>query len=97
MLNNIEFLNQLEKVILDRKYNANESSYTRKLFDAGINKIAQKVGEEAVELIIEAKDNDKEKFLGEAADLLYHFIVLLAAKDYSLSDVIDVLQKRHQK
>ena len=59
--------------------------------------MAQKVGEEAVELVIEAKDNNRELFLGEAADLIYHYLVLLAAKDMTLQDVMGVLQKRHQK
>ena len=67
------------------------------MFAAGINKIAQKVGEEAVELVIESKDNNKDLFLGEAADLLFHFLVLLNAKGYNLQDVINVLQARHSK
>ena len=90
-------LNTLERIIQDRKAAPQKGSYTNTLFNAGINKIAQKVGEEAVELVIEAKDNNRELFLGEAADLLYHFLVLLAAKEVTLSDVTDVLQKRHQK
>jgi phosphoribosyl-ATP pyrophosphohydrolase/phosphoribosyl-AMP cyclohydrolase len=65
------------------------------LFDAGINKVAQKVGEEAIELVIEAKDNNKELFLNEAADRMYHYLVLLAAKGYGLEDVTDVLKQRH--
>jgi len=73
-----------------------EKSYTRSLFDRGINKIAQKVGEEAVELVIEAKDDNEELFKNEAADLLYHFLVLLEAKDVNLSEVIDVLKERHK-
>ncbi len=89
----IEFL---ENIIQDRKKNPTETSYTNKLLNSGINKVAQKVGEEAVELIIEAKDNNKELFLNEAADLLYHYLVLLAAKDYTLADVNEVLKKRHQ-
>ena len=89
-------LQALEQIIHDRKANPQKSSYTNTLFNAGINKIAQKVGEEAVELVIEAKDNNNELFLGEAADLLYHYLVLLAAKDTTLQDVLDVLQKRHQ-
>jgi phosphoribosyl-ATP pyrophosphohydrolase/phosphoribosyl-AMP cyclohydrolase len=64
--------------------------------DSGINKVAQKVGEEAVELIIEAKDHNKDLFVGEAADLMYHFLVLLAAKEMKLDDVITVLKKRHK-
>jgi phosphoribosyl-ATP pyrophosphohydrolase/phosphoribosyl-AMP cyclohydrolase len=86
----------LERTIVDRKKNPKPGSYTNKLLDSGINKIAQKVGEEAVELVIEAKDNDKEKFLGEAADLMYHYLVLLASKNHSLDEVIDVLKKRHK-
>ena len=90
------FLEYLQSVILDRKANPTEESYTTKLFNKGINKIAQKVGEEAVELIIEAKDNDEKLFLNEAADLMYHYLVLLVAKGYSLSDVIGVLEQRHK-
>jgi phosphoribosyl-AMP cyclohydrolase / phosphoribosyl-ATP pyrophosphohydrolase len=89
------FLFHLERVIADRKNNPTEGSYTAKLFAKGINKVAQKVGEEAVELVIEAKDNDKDLFLGEAADLMYHYIVLLQAKNYTLQDVMEVLKKRH--
>ncbi len=95
--NNSAFtLEILEMVIANRKDNPAESSYTSSLFTNGINKIAQKVGEEAVELIIESKDDDKEKFLGEAADLLFHYLVLLQAKGYSLKDVTDVLGHRHK-
>ena len=92
-----EFLFYLESVIRDRRSNPAEGSYTNHLFSRGLNKIAQKVGEEAVELVIEAKDNDKELFLGEAADLVYHFLVLLAQKDTTLSEVIDVLKDRHSR
>jgi phosphoribosyl-ATP pyrophosphohydrolase/phosphoribosyl-AMP cyclohydrolase len=88
-------LDFLEKIITDRKKNPKQGSYTNNLLNSGINKVAQKVGEEAVELVIEAKDNNKELFLGEAADLLYHFLVLLAAKDISLDDVTQVLRQRH--
>ena len=73
-----------------------ENSYTTKLFKKGINKIAQKVGEEAVELVIEAKDDNDSLFLNEAADLMYHLEVLLAAKGFRLEDVISVLQERHK-
>lgn len=90
-----EFLYYLEDVINDRRNNPQEGSYTNHLFSRGLNKIAQKVGEEAVELIIESKDNNKELFLGEAADLMYHFLVLLAQKDTSLSEVVEVLKGRH--
>jgi len=91
------FLDQLEKIILDRKTADPESSYTSSLFKKGINKVAQKVGEEAVELVIEAKDDNKELFIGEAADLIYHYLVLLAAKEYRLEEVIEELKRRHHK
>lgn len=90
------FLLYLENVIQGRKDESEDKSYTAKLFKKGINKIAQKVGEEAVELVIESKDNDKDLFLGEAADLMYHYIVLLAAKGYCLEDVINTLKGRHK-
>lgn len=90
------FIYELEKVIQDRKTNPKEGSYTNKLFEKGINKIAQKVGEEAVELVIEAKDDNKELFLGEAADLIYHYLVLLAEKGFTLDDVAQVLEGRHK-
>ncbi len=90
-------LQQLEKIIVDRKNNPTESSYTAKLFAKGINKIAQKVGEEAVEIVIEAKDDNKDLFLGEAADLMFHYLVLLQAKGFSLNDVVSVLEERHKK
>lgn len=88
-------LNALQELIITRKRNPQPGSYTNSLFEKGINKIAQKVGEEAVELVIEAKDDNRELFLGEAADLMYHYLVLLAAKEYRLEDVLDVLQQRH--
>ena len=91
------FLLQLEKIIIDRKNNPSEKSYTSSLLAKGINKVAQKVGEEAVELVIEAKDDNKDLFLGEAADLLFHYLILLQAKDYSLGDVVEVLKGRHMK
>ena len=87
----------LENIIQERKKKPKAESYTKKLFDAGINKIAQKVGEEAVELIIEAKDNNKELFLNEAADLMYHYLVLLSAKGFALEDVVQVLKQRHSR
>ena len=90
-----QFLNYLQAIIHDRKVNPSEASYTTSLFDKGINKIAQKVGEEAVELVIEAKDNNDDLFRGEAADLLFHFLVLLEQKDMDLDDIITVLQTRH--
>lgn len=95
--NNSSFsLEKLEAVITDRKNNPSASSYTSSLFSKGMNKIAQKVGEEAVELVIESKDDNKDKFLNEAADLLYHYLVLLQAKDYQLNDVMTVLAQRHK-
>jgi phosphoribosyl-ATP pyrophosphohydrolase/phosphoribosyl-AMP cyclohydrolase len=90
------FLLHLQSVIQHRKDNPSEKSYTSSLFQKGINKVAQKVGEEAVELVIEAKDDNEELFLNEAADLMYHYLVLLSAKGYRLEDVLDVLKKRHQ-
>lgn len=86
----------LEKIIADRKKNPKQGSYTNVLLNSGINKIAQKVGEEAVELVIEAKDNNRDLFLGEAADLMYHFMVLLSAKNVTMEDVTKVLHQRHQ-
>lgn len=90
------FLTTLETTIQSRKQASPETSYTASLLQRGINKVAQKVGEEAVELVIEAKDDNRELFLGEAADLMYHYLVLLAAKDYTLEDVTAVLRERHQ-
>ncbi|SFF02029.1 phosphoribosyl-ATP pyrophosphatase /phosphoribosyl-AMP cyclohydrolase [Thermoflexibacter ruber] len=92
----IAFLQHLQEVIRERKLQPSENSYTSKLFGKGINKIAQKVGEEAVELVIEAKDENMNLFNNEAADLLFHFLVLLEAKGSSLDEVIDVLQERHK-
>jgi len=92
----LKFLEYLQEFINTRRTNMPQSSYTTKLFESGINKIAQKVGEEAVELVIEAKDQNDELFLNEAADLMYHFIVLLVARGYSLSDVAYVLKSRHK-
>ena len=90
------FLSQLETIIQSRKENPNnESSYVASLFSKGINTIAQKVGEEAVEMIIEAKDSNTDLFLNESADLLFHYLILLAAKGHSLEDVVTVLTKRN--
>lgn len=89
------FLGYLGQLVHERKMKMPENSYTTRLFSAGLNKIAQKVGEEAVELIIEAKDDNRELFLNEAADLIYHLIVLLEAKDCSLGEVEAVLHSRH--
>lgn len=91
---NDDFLFELEKIVIDRKLNPKKSSLTSTFFARGINKIAQKLGEEAVELIIEAKDEDVELFKGEAADLLYFFMVLLAEKEIPLSDVLKTLKSR---
>ncbi len=93
----LHFLQQLETIIKTRKTEDPNQSYTASLFAKGINKIAQKVGEEAVELVIEAKDDDRDLFLNEAADLMYHYLVLLSAKDFSLEDVLQVLVERHTK
>ena len=90
------FLSILEDIIKDRKENAESAnSYVASLFEKGINKIAQKVGEEAVETVIEAKDNNDELFLNESADLLLHYLILLKAKGYELDDVVEVLKGRH--
>lgn len=89
------FLIELETIIRDRKNNPTDKSYTASLFAKGINKIAQKVGEEAVEVVIEAKDNNDELFKGEAADLLFHYLILLQAKNFTLNDIIQVLRDRH--
>lgn len=90
------FIDQLRGIIKERKENPSSASYTSSLFAKGINKLAQKVGEEAVELVIEAKDDNKELFLGEAADLLFHYLVLLEAKGYELDEVVEVLKQRHK-
>ncbi|HEU4575596.1 MAG TPA: bifunctional phosphoribosyl-AMP cyclohydrolase/phosphoribosyl-ATP diphosphatase HisIE [Chitinophagaceae bacterium] len=91
-----DFLSYLEEIIRLRRTGTDEKSYVRQLFQKGINKIAQKVGEEAVELVIEAKDENRELFLNEAADLLFHYLVLLQAKGYTLADVTEILKQRHQ-
>ncbi len=93
---NALFLHYLQDIIVDRKKSTAAKSYTKLLFDKGINKIAQKVGEEAVELVIEAKDSDDNLFKNEAADLLFHLLVLLEAKDVKLEEVIEVLKERHK-
>lgn len=90
------FLVELQKIIADRKNNPSEKSYTSSLFKEGLNRMAQKVGEEATELIIEAKDNNPNLFKNEAADLIFHLLVLLTAKDVSLDEVVEVLEKRHK-
>jgi len=91
----ITFLRTLQDLIHGRRDNMPEGSYTTKLFTAGINKIAQKVGEEAVELVIESKDQNDDLFLNEAADLVYHLLVLLSAKGFDLADVTGILENRH--
>lgn len=91
-----DFLFQLEQVIEQRKSADPDSSYVASLFSKGINKIAQKVGEEAVELVIEAKDQNNELFLEESADLLFHYLMLLQAKGYKLTDVVKILKMRHK-
>ena len=88
------FISDLETTIADRRNNPTDKSYVASLFAEGINKIAQKVGEEAVETVIEAKDNDEGLFLNESADLLFHLLILLQAKGFTLQDVIDVLEAR---
>ncbi len=93
---NEDFLYYLEEIIALRKTSDDEKSYVRQLFGKGLNKIAQKVGEEAVELVIEAKDVNRQLFLNEAADLLFHFLILLQAKQSRLDDVINILKERHQ-
>ena len=95
-VNKKRMLDRLEAIIRTRRDNPEQSSYTSKLFEAGINRIAQKVGEEAVEVVIAAKDEDDERFLNEAADLLYHFLVLLASRNKKLTDVETVLEGRHR-
>lgn len=91
-----DFLAKLENVISNRKNSPDEKSYTSSLFAKGINKIAQKVGEEAVEVVIESKDNNDQLFLNESADLLFHYLILLQAKGFKLEDVIGVLKERHK-
>ena len=91
------FISSLEKTIATRRENADsEKSYVASLFEKGINKIAQKVGEEAVEVVIEAKDDNDDLFLSESADLLFHYLILLQAKGFQLNDVVDVLKKRQK-
>ncbi len=90
------FLSTLESVIEDRKNNPNKKSYVASLFEKGINKIAQKVGEEAVEVVIEAKDEHDDLFLNESADLLFHYLILLQAKGFKLIDVVEYLERRQK-
>ena len=95
-LESLRFLAKLEALIQERKVHPQEKSYTNHLFASGVQKIAQKVGEEAVEVVIDAVAGNLEPMKGEAADLLYHLLVLLAARDLRLSDVVEVLQSRHK-
>jgi len=92
-----DFLVHLEGIIELRKNSDDENSYVKSLFKKGINKIAQKVGEEAVEVVIEAKDNDDDKFLNESADLLFHYLLLLNSKGFNLAQVTEILKQRHKK
>ena len=89
-----DFISTLENIIQDRKINPSNSSYVSSLFKKGTNKIAQKVGEEAVELVIEAKDDNDNLFLNESADLLFHYLILLQEKGYKLKDVVNILKER---
>ena len=93
---NYGFLSRLEDIIAERKNTDSDDSYVASLFRKGINKIAQKVGEEAVETVIEAKDDDTDLFLNEAADLLFHYLILLKAKGHSLDEVATLLKSRHR-
>lgn len=90
------FLSTLENVIQERKESLGDDSYVASLFKKGINKIAQKVGEEAVEVVIEAKDDNDELFQEESADLLFHYLILLQAKGFRLNDIVNVLENRHK-
>ena len=94
--NDLPFLAHLTEVIKERRQKSPEESYVANLFSKGINKVAQKVGEEAVEVVIEAKDNDDNLFLNESADLLFHYMMLLEAKGFTLNDVIHILKQRHK-
>ncbi|MCX6296132.1 MAG: bifunctional phosphoribosyl-AMP cyclohydrolase/phosphoribosyl-ATP diphosphatase HisIE [Bacteroidetes bacterium] len=96
-INTPNFLIQLERIIHDRKVNPKISSYVSSLFGKGINKIAQKVGEEAIELVIEAKDNNKDLFKNEAADLLFHYLILLSEKGFGFKEIVKVLEDRNLK
>ena len=92
-----DFLYYLEDIIRLRRKTEDGKSYVRDLINKGINKVAQKVGEEAIELVIEAKDNNDELFLNEAADLLFHYLLLLNAKGHNLQTVVEILKSRHSK
>ena len=94
---NIQFLAELENLLKDRRQNMPEGSYTTKLYNSGAQKILQKVGEEAIEYILDAQNADKQKAVYEGADLLYHFMVSLVAQGWSLGDIVAELEKRHKK
>jgi phosphoribosyl-AMP cyclohydrolase / phosphoribosyl-ATP pyrophosphohydrolase len=94
---NDNFLVELEKIITNRKNNPSKKSYVNDLFLKGINKIAQKLGEEAIELVIEAKDDNDELFVNEAGDLLFHYLILLQAKGFNLKDVVQILKQRNEQ
>ena len=89
-----DFIEKLESVIEDRKQNPIDSSYVSSLFKKGINKIAQKVGEEAVELVIETKDDNDDLFLNESADLMFHYLILLQEKGFKMKDIVKILRER---
>ena len=91
-----DWIKHLEAIIEQRQKSGDSKSYVASLFEKGINKIAQKVGEEAVEVVIEAKDNNEELFLNESADLLFHYLILLKAKGYRLNDVLEILKSREK-
>ncbi|HEC44975.1 MAG TPA: bifunctional phosphoribosyl-AMP cyclohydrolase/phosphoribosyl-ATP diphosphatase HisIE [Bacteroides sp.] len=91
----LSFLTKLQNLLKTRKKELPEGSYTSKLFKAGVNRIAKKLGEEAIELVIEAKDDDDSLFLNEAADLLFHMMILLVDRGYELEDVTRILEERH--
>ncbi|MGB3468335.1 MAG: bifunctional phosphoribosyl-AMP cyclohydrolase/phosphoribosyl-ATP diphosphatase HisIE [Cyclobacteriaceae bacterium] len=94
---NLGFIAKLEEIIKERRESDSDQSYTASLFRKGINKIAQKVGEEAVEVVIEAKDDNDELFTNESADLFFHYLILLQAKGFQLKDILSVLESRHAK
>jgi phosphoribosyl-ATP pyrophosphohydrolase/phosphoribosyl-AMP cyclohydrolase len=93
----LDFVSHLEGIIRARRNSDDPTSYVKNLFDKGINKIAQKVGEEAVEMVIEAKDNNDDLFLNESADLFFHYLILLQAKGFRMENVLNVLNERHKK
>lgn len=96
VLSSLDFIQTLIEIIKDRKANLSDGSYTSSLFKKGINKVAQKVGEEAVELVIEAKDNNDDLFINEAADLFYHYLILLEAKNIEFDQIISCLKSRNK-